>query len=49
MNSVRMECKNCEKIVDCEIIEMHEGEHCWMVFVFKCPECGNVMEIKMNC
>ena len=49
MNSVGMECHECEKNVDCEIIEMHEGEDCWMVFIVRCPECGHIMEIKMNC
>ena len=40
MNTVGMECKECDKQVDCEIIEFHEGEDCWMVFTVKCPECG---------
>ena len=49
MNSVGIECKECRRNVDGEIIEMHEGEDCWMVFIVRCPECGDIMEIKMNC
>lgn len=47
MNSISVECKKCKRQVDCEIIEMHEGSDCWMVFTVKCPECGSIMEIKM--
>ena len=49
MNTVGMECKECNKQVVCEIIEIHEGEDCWMVFTVKCPECGAIMEFKMFC
>jgi uncharacterized Zn finger protein len=49
MNSVVMECEYCKKTVEFEIIDIREGEDCWMVVITRCPECGVISEIKMNC
>lgn len=42
-------CSNCKEKVVHEIIDMRDGEDCWMVVIVKCSKCGNEKEIHLNC
>lgn len=43
------DCDVCNKIVECETIEVKEGQDCWLEIKVKCKECGNEMVKKIYC
>lgn len=49
MENMEVYCENCKREVNHEVLEMKEGETCWLVIIVKCSECGRVHELNLFC
>lgn len=49
MDSMVIFCEKCNREVKHEVLEMKEGEDCWLVITVKCLECSRVHEIHLHC
>jgi ribosomal protein L44E len=49
MDNMEVYCENCQRELKHEVLEMKEGETCWLVITVKCSECERVHEIQLYC
>lgn len=47
MDSMVALCKKCDREIEHEVVDIKEGENCWLVITVKCTECGSVQEIHL--
>jgi uncharacterized Zn finger protein len=47
MDNMTVYCSDCKTEVEHEVVEMREGENCWLVITVKCSKCGKVHELNL--